>query len=96
MNQFDRIRRMEEILTEASSAIHALSDTLEQYESLLPAIKELTAYYESPLWRQDFEDDCAGNLPKDLRRGVLSEDAVYNLLTEIRELHERIRLPLPK
>ena len=96
MNQFDRIRRMEEILTEASSAIHALSDALEQYESLLPAIKELTAYYESPLWRQDFEDDCAGNLPKDLRRGVLSEDAVYNLLTEIRELHERIRLPLPK
>lgn len=96
MTQTDRIRRMEEILTEASAAVRALSDALEQYESLLPAIKELTAYYESPLWRQDFEDDCAGNLPKDLRRGVLSEDAVYNLLTEIRELHERIRLPLPK
>ena len=49
MNQFDRIRRMEEILTEASAAVRALSDALEQYESLLPAIKELTAYYESPL-----------------------------------------------
>lgn len=96
MTQTDRIRHMEEILNKAESAAKELSDVLNSYESLLPAIRELTAYYESPLWRQDFEDDCAGRLPKDLKRGVLSEDAVYNLLLEITALHRRLNISLPK
>ena len=97
MTQLDRIRRMEQILSDASAAVRTLSDALEQYEALLPAIRELTAYYESPVWRQDFEDDCAGRLPQNLRRGVLSEDAVYNLLSDVHELHEQYKLiSLPK
>ena len=39
---------------------------------------------------QDFEDDEAGKIPRDLKRGVLSEDAVYDLLTENRELLVRM------
>ena len=42
----------------------------------------LIAYYESPLWREDFELDEKGMLPKDLKRGILSEDGVYNYITE--------------
>ena len=42
----------------------------------------LDAYYRGPLWRSDFEADEAGAFPADLPRGVLSEDAVYNALTE--------------
>ena len=92
MDQIKRIRHMEQILNEASASVRALSDALEQYSSLLPAIRQLAAYYESPLWRQDFEDDCAGKLPADLNRGVLSEDAVYNLLTDIQSLREQYGL----
>ena len=92
MNQIERIRHMEEILNNASSAVRALSQSLERYESLLPAIEKLTAYYESSQWMQDFEDDCAGRLPDSLRRGVLSEDAVYNLLSDIQALHEQYSL----
>lgn len=92
MTQTERIRRMEKILSEASAAVRALNQALEQYEALRPAIAELTAYYESPLWRQDFEDDCAGKLPEGLRRGVLSEDAVYNLLSDLQALHEQYAL----
>ena len=44
--------------------------------------RALQSYYESPLWKQDFLDDEAGLLPRDLPRGVLSEDGLYNLLTE--------------
>ena len=44
------------------------------------ALRELEAYYTGPLWRADYEDDCAGKLPPDVKRGVLSEDAVYTLL----------------
>ena len=47
-------------------------------------------YYESGLWRTDFEADEAGELPADLKRGVLSEDAVYDLITDETELRKWI------
>lgn len=80
MNQLERVRYMEQILDEASEAMHSLEAALERVQALQPRIAELEAYYTSPLWRQDYEDDCAGRLPKGLKRGVLSEDAVYDLL----------------
>lgn len=49
----------------------------------------LMAYYESPLWREDFEADEAGLLPSDLPRGVLSEDAVWNLAEQWKVLSKK-------
>ena len=63
-------------------------------ELLLKAIKEdvaeLSKYYGSELWKQDFAADGAGNLPPDLKRGVLSEDGIWNLLSDYRESHHRL------
>ena len=44
-------------------------------------MKELAAYYEDDDWREDFEADEAGKLPADLKRGVLSEDGIYDVLS---------------
>ena len=44
------------------------------------ATRILTEYYDSDEWKQDFADDEAGLLPKNLKRGVLSEDGIWNLL----------------
>ena len=44
---------------------------------------ELIDYYENGLWLADFQRDERGELPAGLKRGVLSEDGVYNLITEI-------------
>ena len=44
------------------------------------ATRILAEYYASDEWKQDFADDEAGLLPKDLKRGVLSEDGIWNLL----------------
>ena len=46
---------------------------------------------ETNAWREDFEADEAGLVPKDLKRGVLSEDGLYNLLGDIVSLHERMK-----
>ena len=54
----------------------------ETSESVEDDARTLDAYYRSPLWRSDFEADEAGELPPDLPRGVLSEDAVYTALTD--------------
>ena len=43
----------------------------------------LAAYYESGLWLHDYQLDEQGLLPRNLKRGVLSEDGVYNFLADI-------------
>lgn len=44
--------------------------------------RELSDYYLGGQWLLDYRADERGELPKDLKRGVLSEDGVWNLLTE--------------
>ena len=51
----------------------------------------MSAYYGSDTWKQDLEDDRQGLLPQDLKRGVLSEDGIWNLLEDWRELNSRLR-----
>lgn len=86
MKRVERIAKMEERLDEFTGAVNALSEALEKYEAALPAWKKLLDYYGGGQWMSDYEADEAGKLPKDLKRGVLSEDAVYDLITDNREL----------
>ena len=91
MEQTERIRLMEQRLDRASSAVMELAAALDKYAGVQEAIAELDNYYGSKEWRQDLEDDEAGLLPADLKRGVLSEDAIWNLLTDYRELVTRMQ-----
>ena len=43
------------------------------------------------IWKDDYALDEEGLLPKNLKRGVLSEDGIYDALERNRELMERIR-----
>ena len=52
----------------------------------LPPLKISERYGTICEWIKDYEDYEAGKIPKDLPCGVLSEDAVYDLLTENRDL----------
>ena len=40
----------------------------------------LDAYYSSGEWLEDYEADERGDFPPDLKRGVLAQDALYDLL----------------
>ena len=48
-------------------------------------LRLLEEYYASGQWLQDYEADERGELPPDLKRGVLSQDALYNLLEGVSE-----------
>lgn len=77
MNETDRIARiqyMESILDKVLAS--------ENPKSMSHELSVLESYYFGHLWREDYEADEAGLLPAGLKRGVLSEDAVYNLFTE--------------
>lgn len=88
MEQIERIQYMEQILDEASLTMQDLTENLASYQNLLSRIKELACYYEGPLWMKDFEDDENHLLPENLKRGVLSQDAVYDLLCKQDELFQ--------
>ena len=81
--EMDRIRRME-ALFDAVSAAHAQGKVCAALE---PAIRELTVYMDGGQWLRDYAADERGELPADLKRGVLSQDGLYNLLTELEEQH---------
>ena len=81
---------MENLLGRASQAVLKLSAVLEEYSEAQVALRELENYYGSNEWKQDFADEEAGRLPTDMNRGVLSEDAIWNLLEDNREIKVRI------
>ena len=89
--QLQRIRKMERHLNRAVSALKRLSSALDKYEEAKADIAALASYYGSDDWKQDFAADEAGLLPKDLKRGVLSEDGIWNLLEAHCELQERMK-----
>jgi hypothetical protein len=65
--QIERITYYENIMQQAENGSHEL-------------LEELSDYYGSPAWKRDFAADEAGLLPNNLKRGVLSEDGIYDLL----------------
>ena len=84
--QLERIKRMEQCFDKALAAMKdGSADSLKAIEE---DVAELSKYYGSDLWKQDFAADEAGQLPPDLKRGVLSEDGIWNLLTEYGEIQK--------
>lgn len=86
----ERIQKMEERLDRASQVVMKLSAALDEYAGTLDDIRVLESYYGSEEWKKDFTDDEANRLPKDLKRGVLSEDAIWNMLEDNRALMTRM------
>ena len=76
----ERIRQMESCFDELCRA-SAHQRTGPWFEEQL---QTLVAYYDSGEWLHDYELDEQGLLPPDLKRGVLSQDAVYDFLTDLR------------
>lgn len=81
MNQIERIQYMEELLDFIIEARKEQNINLQKSARIQEAIRILAEYYGSDDWKRDFADDEAGILPKDLKRGVLSEDGIWNVLS---------------
>ena len=86
MDQIERITYMEKLLDDGLAALQNPDTARERLAGMEAQLDELFSYYFSPLWMLDFADDEAELLPKELKRGVLSEDAVYNLFLAFRQL----------
>ena len=79
MANIENIKKMERILDDSLSIIDdmiALKTKLDEHSK---AYDELTEYYFSEERTQDLEADEKGLIPDDLKRGVLSEDGIWNM-----------------
>jgi len=78
--QIARIQLMEQHLNTAKEAVNALNEALDKFETAQQSLSALKEYYGSAEWRKDLADDEKGLLPQNLKRGVLSEDGIWDVL----------------
>ena len=86
-----RIKKMERSFDKVSKVLSKLDKALDEYDAARDWIGSLTEYLDSGQWRSDYEADERGELPAGLKRGVLSEDGLYDLLTEVRRIDKRLK-----
>ena len=75
-----RVREMEDRYDELTRVIAGLDEAISDYQDFKPDLQILREYMESGQWKKDFESDEAGQIPAEVKRGVLSEDGLYDLL----------------
>ena len=79
--ELDRITRMESHLDEVVTLTAKLQAQLDAMKAVESHAKELFQYYGSENWHADRDL----TLPEDFKAGVLSEDSVYDAITDLRD-----------
>ena len=88
-NIIDRVTKMENILDGLTIVVEKSDKALNELHDSLKNLKILKKYYESQ-YMLDVMADKRNEVPQDLKRGVLSEDAVHMLLTDLVELSDKM------
>lgn len=77
----DRIARMESYLDDVTTLTTKLKEQLDAMKVAESHAKALFSYYGSEDWHADRDL----TLPEGFKAGVLSEDAVYDAITDLRD-----------
>lgn len=81
-----RVKQMEQYMDEVLEVLKNCPESMKENEEIRLKITELENYQESGQWLLDYECDERGELPSDLKRGILSEDMLYNLLCNVADI----------
>ena len=84
-----RIEDNEKRLDDLNKVVLSLDKHLDDFEDIIHEYYDLNEYYGSEEWLKDKEDFESGKI-KDVKAGVLSEDAVWNLDERIKDLLTRM------
>ncbi|ADL35747.1 hypothetical protein bpr_III058 [Butyrivibrio proteoclasticus B316] len=89
-NSFNHISDMENIFDEVLDAQYLIENALKEYRNLQNKVRMIEDYYSSKQWIKDFEMDERGEIPPEVKRGVLSEDGIYRMLERNKEIMKMI------
>ena len=78
-----RITKMEKIFDDLKFSFEKSKEEFYKNKNLQKKLKSLTNYYENGKWLKDYQLDEENLLPKNLKRGILSQDGIYNFLSEV-------------
>lgn len=78
-----RIKKMEKYFQEVKQTYSSYKEAILFDSESTKKLNSLKNYYKKN-WKKDYELDEKKLLPKDLNRGVLSQDELYNLLMELK------------
>ena len=79
-----RVTQMEQYLDEVVKTLENYPESIKEDEDVKRKISVLEDYQSSGVWLLDLECDERGELPTELKRGILSEDLLYNLLCDVK------------
>ena len=82
MSQLERIQEMEEHLNQYAQTLAAAQSALAKLEASQMNYIQLRDYYTSQVFFDDLEFSNRPDFPENVACGVLSEDAVYDLMGE--------------
>lgn len=82
MQKNEHITVMETILDNHNKKLQELNDLLDYLKDNQEDFNKLIDYYYSDQRQEDLAKEEKGLIDKKLKRGVLSEDAIYNLMTD--------------
>lgn len=86
-NQEERIAFMSDTYDKLRKLVSELAEKTEELDALIPEVEKLQEYQESGKWQQDFEADERGEISLEVNRSVLSEDGLYDLLSDLDVLY---------
>ena len=78
-----RITKMEKLFDDLKFSFEKSKEEFYKNKNLQRKLKVLTNYYENGKWLKDYQLDEENLLPKALKRGILSQDGIYNFLSEV-------------
>ena len=76
----------------ASAAVKKLQEALDDIEAVKDDIAALDKYQRSGAWLKDYEADEQGLVKEGVNRSVLSQDGLYDLLSDYDALMEGLSL----
>lgn len=79
-----RVQRMEQLFDEVVDAVQHAPEKLHT-PAIRDAVRTLMNYDETGEWLHDYELDEQRLLPSELKRGVLSQDGLYDLFCTLRD-----------
>lgn len=79
----ERVKSYEEIYDMLLAVFKEDPSEIINDKKIFRKYQKLVSYYDSKQWQKDYELDEKGLLPNDLKRGVLSQDGVYNFLSDL-------------
>lgn len=82
-----RIRRMERLFDEVLETVRSNPEQV-RAPSVQASVQTLSDYYSGGDWLDDYELDEQRLLPPGLKRGVLSQDGLYDVLQIVLDEHE--------